>query len=272
METVQVRIILPTTINNRRAKQSLTLKTNSILIYLYSVCTKLNNNNVGMMHPTSPSDSVDSVLDTPLSPPTPLSYATSYPYHHPSPAYHRKDELPPLVSPIIYRPAPQMPRSSYHEHPQHQQPYAPSLPSLKQSDYIYSRPVFPIEIKWTTLPTGWHTLPPLLYIVYQWFPLPLALPPRYVPPFLSFYYSLDPLLTYTCLCLLSLSLYAKLWLTRWSSLLHKHIHPNLLELPLELYKELYFTHWFNLCTAFKVDPTIGWECGVLKTWACPYML
>ncbi|SAL97354.1 hypothetical protein [Absidia glauca] len=112
-----------------------------------NVCTKLNNNNVGMMHPTSPSDSVDSVLDTPLSPPTPLSYATSYPYHHPSSSYHRKDELPPLVSPIIYRPAPQMPRSSYHEHHQHQQSYAPSLPSLKQSDYIYSRPVFPIEIK-----------------------------------------------------------------------------------------------------------------------------
>ncbi|KAI8341909.1 hypothetical protein BC941DRAFT_369286 [Chlamydoabsidia padenii] len=115
----------------------------------FSACTKINsNNNVGsMIHPTSPSDSVDSVLDTPLSPPTPLSYA--YPYNQKSTYHHHqrlvKDELPPLVSPIIYRPSPQMPRPSYPQ----QYPYATSstLPSLNQSDYIYPRPVYPIEIK-----------------------------------------------------------------------------------------------------------------------------
>ncbi|KAI8334984.1 hypothetical protein BC941DRAFT_430902 [Chlamydoabsidia padenii] len=84
----------------------------------FSVCTKSNTN----IHPASPSDSVDSGLDTPLSPPL------SYP--------HRliKEELPPLVSPMMYRP-----QSTFYS-----QPYNSSH---QPSTLIYPNAIFPIEIK-----------------------------------------------------------------------------------------------------------------------------
>ncbi|CAO3592486.1 unnamed protein product [Absidia cylindrospora] len=112
----------------------------------FRICTSTGNNNtIGMTHPTSPSDSVDSALDTPLGPPPTLPFGSSY---------HRlsiKEELPPLVTPIIYRPAPQIPPPSSYPPPpyssSHQLSSSTSTPFNHTENYIYSRSIFPIEIK-----------------------------------------------------------------------------------------------------------------------------